>query len=887
VRAAGRVRAAAVALAVLGAPAVQPAAQDRAAGPALAALMATAQKAYADHRLDDAATGFQALLDAAHQQGADLWEARARLGLGSVDYLQNHYARARIRLLEALATFERLGAAFETGYASTMLGNVARVGGDRPEAQARYTRAIAAFEAANNLQGKVTATIDLLRVSDMDDAQMNERFPAALQDARVLGNHVLEASALHLWGDLLFGRDEYEPAIEKLEQAAALLADGSGPSELGTIDNSLGRLYRVHGQAGVALQYQLKALAIHEKQGDAYTLIQSLNAVAATHETLGDTAQARRYFERAAALAGQAGDPNVTNFLRANYGFFLAINGEPARGREMLAESLAATPAAQQTLRYDQLARADLVLGRPQDALADARQAMARCTPEARLDCAHAQLSRAAAELALGDDAAALADQEAVVRTLEDLHRTLAASDFLKQGFDQLWIPTYSLAIDLLMRRGRTRAALETAELGRSRALLDLLASRAAGAPLLTRRGPASAPASTTVAPPATADDLAAAAARLHSTMLLFWVGEDRIFAWVIAADGTLASAVTPVPRARLDALVRATSAFTPSAPGDPAVTTRGWQTIPLVVKPRAAWSELYDLLIQPIARQLPVTAGSRLTVVPHGPLLNVPFAALRDHHGHYLVERYAIHVVPAGAMFHYTARQRRADARSGPALLVADPSHAPAPLGEPPLPRLPGAATEVRDVAAVLTPARTVVLSGDAATEPRVLAAMASRTLLHFATHGIVSDARPLSSYLALGRPGDGSATGRLTAAEIYELRLDADLVVLSACRSGAGQPTGDGMAVLARAFVYAGASSLVVSLWDVADEPTNRLLPAFYRSWLQGAGKAEALRAAELRLLADLRAGRVVVHTRMGDLVLPEDPAFWAGFVLLGEPD
>jgi len=75
--------------------------------------------------------------------------------------------------------------------------------------------------------------------------------------------------------------------------------------------------------------------------------------------------------------------------------------------------------------------------------------------------------------------------------------------------------------------------------------------------------------------------------------------------------------------------------------------------------------------------------------------------------------------------------------------------------------------------------------------------------------------------------------------------------------------------------------------SLWDVADEPTNRLIPDFYRAWLGGASKARALRTAQLRLLADLRAGRVRVETVAGPVVIPEQPIFWAGFALFGEPD
>ena len=163
--------------------------------------------------------------------------------------------------------------------------------------------------------------------------------------------------------------------------------------------------------------------------------------------------------------------------------------------------------------------------------------------------------------------------------------------------------------------------------------------------------------------------------------------------------------------------------------------------------------------------------------------------------------------------------------------------------------------------------------------------AAAAGKSVLHFATHAVVRDDDPFSSFLAVGKTGQDD--GLLTAREIYGLRLDADLVVLSACRSGSGRVIGDGIATFARAFIYAGAPSIVASLWDVADEPTNQLLPQFYRAWLGGASKARALRAAQLRLLSELRAGKVRIETPAGLVSLPEHPVFWAGFALIGEPE
>ena len=158
---------------------------------------------------------------------------------------------------------------------------------------------------------------------------------------------------------------------------------------------------------------------------------------------------------------------------------------------------------------------------------------------------------------------------------------------------------------------------------------------------------------------------------------------------------------------------------------------------------------------------------------------------------------------------------------------------------------------------------------------------------MLHFATHGIIRNDQPFDSFLALGASSaDPAEDGRLTAQEIYGLELHADLVFLSACRSGMGKVSGDGLVGLTRAFWYAGTPSVIASLWDVADEPTYLLVTSFYRSRLRGDDKSRALRSAQLHLLRRLRAAQVSVHTSTGVAVLPEDPIFWAGFVLQGEP-
>jgi CHAT domain-containing protein len=148
---------------------------------------------------------------------------------------------------------------------------------------------------------------------------------------------------------------------------------------------------------------------------------------------------------------------------------------------------------------------------------------------------------------------------------------------------------------------------------------------------------------------------------------------------------------------------------------------------------------------------------------------------------------------------------------------------------------------------------------------------------------HGIIRNEEALQSYLALQPSGEGAADdGRLTADEVYGLRLDADLVVLSGCRTALGPIDGEGAMGYTRAFLAAGAASVVATLWDVPDRTTYDVMRAFYARWTAGRGPASSLRAAQLSVLRDLRAGRI----RADGGPLPPSPRLWAGIVLVGEP-
>jgi CHAT domain-containing protein/tetratricopeptide (TPR) repeat protein len=861
------------------------------------ALMIAADQAMGEQRLEDAEQQYESIRRAARDNGQALWEARGRLGLGAVERARGQYDRAREDLTAALETLEHLQAMTFVGAASVALGRLEySLGNDRKSSE-YFDRAIAAFDATGNRRERARALFNRLVTSGTDDLATRERqYEALLVEARASADVDFEASILHSWGDQLVMKGEYERASDKLESAAVSASKANDRDQLTTIYTSLGRLYRVHAQPQAAITYQLKALELSEQSRSPRIRVQSLNAVGAAYQSAGDLVKARQYYERALAMADETGSAAIIDFLRAQLGGLLVLTRDAEPARVLLEGVLARGIEQHPATRYSQLSEAYYMLGRFDDALGAAKRGLELCTKDDLLDCVYGHLRIADAELALGHESAALTEEDVALRSIEELHRKLVATDFLKQEFHHFWEPVYSLDIKLHVRRGEFREALETAELARARSFVDLLASHEISSQkqtvpeltALTARRSTTTIRSTAAAEAPSADRLAAVAARLHSTILEYWVAPDALYVWTVAPDGAIQGARVNVTGTKLEELIRSTSPFAHKDEGRRAsapIRSRGNDSISVATRTNPAWSELYNLLVKPIERALPQRAGSRLTIVAHGPLLHLPFAALRDEHGRYLIERYKVHSVPAAAVLEFTTGRRRPNARTGSLLLVADPAAPPVVAGEPALPRLPGSAEEARAIAQLVPSSRTMLLADADATETRVRNAVASRAVVHFATHAIVRDADPMASFLALGRSRDGD--GRLTAEKIYGMKLDADLVVLSACRSGDGLVTGDGVAALARAFFYAGAASVVVSVWDVADAPTSRLLPAFYRAWLGGADKASALRTAQLELIRELRAGRVRTKTPLGEIAIPEDPAFWAGFVLLGEPD
>ena len=261
----------------------------------------------------------------------------------------------------------------------------------------------------------------------------------------------------------------------------------------------------------------------------------------------------------------------------------------------------------------------------------------------------------------------------------------------------------------------------------------------------------------------------------------------------------------------------------------------------------------LYDHLLAPLSDAL--RPYPRLIVVPHGSLHYLPFQALYDGNS-FLVEQHEISYLPGASMLRYCLETEPSDT----GLLAFGHSHNG---------RLPYSLQEAESIAAILG---NGVFLEERATTAHLREAAPDCRVIHLATHGEFRPDNPLFSGLAL-------ADGWLTTLDIFDLRLNASLVTLSACQTGQSVVSeGDELMGLMRAFLSAGAASVVLGLWTVEDRSAAQLMETFYRKLAEGWGKGAALRHAQLQLLAgrdsDDDAKQAYAH-----------PYFWAPFFLVGE--
>ncbi|HEX2645019.1 MAG TPA: CHAT domain-containing tetratricopeptide repeat protein [Thermoanaerobaculia bacterium] len=276
----------------------------------------------------------------------------------------------------------------------------------------------------------------------------------------------------------------------------------------------------------------------------------------------------------------------------------------------------------------------------------------------------------------------------------------------------------------------------------------------------------------------------------------------------------------------------------------------------------------LYDLLIRPAEPYL--ANCDRIVLSPDGPLNTLPFAALLRE-DRYLIEWKPIHFVLSASVYADLLTQRR-PAEERPASKLVAFGDAAYSRPDALVKRLPVTRKEVEEIGNLFPGAE--VFLGEDVTEERVKVAVRGASLIHFAVHGFLDERNPLNSALILSssrKVGNGRNNGLLQAWEVMEeLPLDADLVTLSACDTALGQEIGgEGLIGLTRAFQYAGARSVLATLWGISDRSTSDFMVRLYGALRAGEAKDEALRSAQIAQIHSAKA----------------QPFYWAAFQLYGD--
>ncbi|WP_244143454.1 CHAT domain-containing protein [Paraburkholderia sacchari] len=431
------------------------------------------------------------------------------------------------------------------------------------------------------------------------------------------------------------------------------------------------------------------------------------------------------------------------------------------------------------------------------------------------------------AYLALGDKDHA---REAYLAAVDDSEkiRSRFRSDEFKTGLFGDTQSVFEEAIKLSVDAGDYEGAWSLSERSRARALLDVVRNRVeAGVDDQQLNG-------TVPTLQAVRDAL-----QPNEAIVEYHSLKDTLVVWVIRKSG-LSGHTLPLKRADIDTAVTDVRN---------AIVHRSKNAI-------TYGDKLYALLIAPLALQ----PGERLIIVPHGALHYLPFQALHGPGG-FLIEQHPVALEPSASVA-MQLESRRPKVASN---LVAfgNPRIAPAYA-------LPGAQAEVEGIAPLFA-TKTLFLQS-AATRAQFRESAPGGRVLHVATHAQADTIDPLHSRILLApatQPADGPDS--LLALDVYNLKLNnVSLVTLSACETGLGRiARGDEILGFTRAFFYAGATSLIVSMWPVADESTAITMRTFYSQLSQGQEAIDAMRAAQLAVMKEPRFAH---------------PFFWAPFDLMG---
>ncbi|NER94017.1 MAG: tetratricopeptide repeat protein [Symploca sp. SIO1B1] len=790
-------------------------------------------------------------------------KANSLNNLGIVYYSFAEYERAKNFHEKSLAIKRQIGYRHEEAYSSDgsqVLSYPIFI--EYKQAIDFYEQALELFreigdrqEEANSLNG-----LGLVYASLEEYEQAIDSYEKSLAIKRQIGDPKGEAYSLNNLGNIYYGLEKYKRAIDFHKQSLAISQKiGYRQGEAYSLHN-LSKAYHRLGEYKRGIDFHKQSLDILREIGDRQVKANSLKNLGNSYKSLAEYKQAIDFHEQSLAISREIGARLAETNSLNNLGNIYYSLGEYEGAIDFYKQSL----AIKIQIGYRQGEAASLGnLGVVYASLAEYEQAID--FHEQSLDIFREIGYSQGEALALGNLGATFKNSgnftEAEpylydsINIYEEIRTQLSSNnDAWKVSIFEKQTNPYISLQQVLIAQNKPQQALLISERGRARALVDLSWSKQSLTPQ-----------------PPNLQKIQNIAQEQNATLVEYSViNNSELYIWVIPPDGEIQFRSVNLPQdISLQQLVKVSREQI-------GIRGRGSNNAtPQTNDNTNHLQQLHQLLIAPIADLLPTEAQERIIFIPHQELFLVPFAALPDKNGTYLIEKHTILTAPSIQSLSLTRQHReRVKNLPGETLIVGNPIMPQFKNLSP----LPGAETEAKKIAQILD---TEPLIGAEATETTIVQKMPNAKIIHLATHGLLDDISGVGSPGAIALAPTDSDDGFLTSREIMEqygltntTPLQAELVVLSACDTGRGDIKGEGVVGLSRSLIAAGVPSLVVSLWKVPDDATQELMVEFYTNlYEKKLDKAQALRQAMLTMLKD-DAGN-------------PDPLDWAAFTIIGEAE
>jgi CHAT domain-containing protein/Tfp pilus assembly protein PilF len=791
------------------------------------------------------------------------------------------YPQALKYFEQALVIAKQVGDNAGVGTIFNNMGLVYDNLGQYPQALKYFEQAVVIYKKVGDKVGEGTTLNNIGNVyrSLGQNPLALKYYDQALVIHKEVGNKVLEGTTLNNIGTVYFFQGQYPQALKYYSLALVIHKEVGNKVEYGTTLNNMGAVYRDLGQYSQALKYYEQALVIYKEVGNKAAEGTILNNIGLVYENLGQYSQALKYYEQTLVIAKEVRNKVGVGATLNNMGVIYWNLGQYPQALKYYEQALVIHKdignRVMEASALNNIGAVYFSLQQYPNALKYYDQALVirkEIDDNAGVGATLTNIGAVYNKLRKYTDAEKMLF--AGIEIWESLRPGL--TDASKIAIFETQAVTYRLLQQSLVAQNKPNNALEIAERGRARAFVELLASRQSPNPN-----------NQIIIKSLDIQQIQQLAKTQNATLVEYSIVKDSfknlgkeelpessLYIWVVKPTGEVAFKQVDLTSLKTPLVELVTSSRQ-------SIGVRG-RGIGVTQRTDAATQakqlqQLHQILIQPIAQFLPTEPNSRVIFIPQNELFLVPFAALQDELGKYLIEKHTILTAPAIQVLELTHQQRQrlraqslAPLQGKDVLVMGNPTMPSIPdaTGKlEQLPSLPGAEIEAKAIAKLLN---TQAIIGKDATKANILEQLKTKRIVHLATHGLLNDFKLSGVPGAIALAPSGQDNGLLTASEIFDLKLNAELVVLSACDTGRGDIKGDGVIGLSRSLISAGVSSIIVSLWSVPDAPTASLMTEFYRQISQNPDKATALRKAMLMT--------------MKQYPKPKD---WAAFTLIGEAE